>query len=68
MKVKKGKNFIFLTFLRTPDTTELNSINNLHDCIDVTSFIGPLLCVAHDHFVMKGLLSISKAAIKVACC
>lgn len=50
------------------DTIELKAVNNLHDCIDVTSIIGPLLCEALDKSAGNDLFCISKAAIEGACC
>lgn len=49
-------------------TQSNESINNLHDGVDVASFIGQLLCEAHNKLGMKDMFCISKTAIKVACC
>lgn len=68
MKLQKGKKFLYLKFPCTLDAIELKSISNLHDCIDVTSFIGQLLGEAHDKFGMKDMCCISEAAVKAACC
>lgn len=66
MKLQKGKFFV-------PEIQMYSWYNwiksyYLHDCIDVTSFIGQLLGEAHDKFGMKDMFCISEAAVEVACC
>lgn len=68
MKLEKGKNFLYPKFPCTADTIELESTRNLHDCIDVASFIGQLLCEAQDEPVMKFMFCVSQATVKAACC
>lgn len=50
------------------DTIELKSTLNLHDGIDVTSFIGQLLYEALEKFARNDLFCIPKAAVEGACC
>lgn len=65
---KKGKNLLFLKFPCTPGTNELKWINDLHDCIDVTSFIGKLPPVAYDISGSDDAVCVPEAAVKGACC
>lgn len=67
MKQKKAKTFMPEISMYS-DTIELKAVNNLHDCIDVTSIVGQLLFEALDKSARNDLFCILKAAIEGTCC